>query len=152
MFEILNTGMRRVIFFSILTVSLVALDVTSFLVNLGYSASFSLGLVSLALVTTLIPLAVLVYGQTPKAQVDRLLYSVLKAASEREAQSVTFVLNDVDRSLYIDIDNWVVVKPCKYKLTAQLAKILKSRADTVPYQMNDGRSYAYFLTPAAAAA
>lgn len=89
-------------------------------------------------------------AQSPQAKVDRLLEKVLKEAGKRDAKSVTFVLNDSDQSLYVDIDEWVVVSPCTYKLTPQLGSLIKARHNVTPYRLDDGLSYAYFLTPTSA--
>ena len=87
------------------------------------------------------------FGQSPSAKVDRLLYRVLQEAGERNAKSVTFVLNYNTQSLYVDIDAWVAVSPCKYNLTTQLGNLIMARHNVTPHRLSDGLSYAYFLTP-----
>lgn len=125
----------------------VLIDMAGFWIFLGFGehrVAYALDF----LVLGLIALAMLVFcEQSPQAKVDRLLAMVLKEAGARDAKSVTFVLNDSDRSLYVDIDEWVVVAPCKYKLTPQLGNLIMARHNVTPYRMDDGLSYAYFLTP-----
>ncbi len=110
-------------------------------------------LVMIGVTVVVVVLAIVVfniYDRSPRAKVDRLLYRVLQEAGECDAQSVTFVLNDIDRSLYVDIDERIVVFPCHYNLTPQLGHRIVAKHNVIPYRLNDGISYAYFLTPTSA--
>lgn len=147
MFRRLNTRRRHTALLILLALGvIIAVDSMGFWEALGFDDRGVTLIIDLIVMTFITIVIVGIYDRTPRAKVDRLLYRVLQEAGACDAQSVTFVLNDIDRSLYVDIDERVVVYPCHYNLTHQLGHRITAKHNVIPYKLDDGISYAYFLT------
>ncbi|MDK1290084.1 hypothetical protein [Pseudoalteromonas umbrosa] len=100
--------------------------------------------------TTMLAFSILalitLYDMTPKAQVNRLLFTVLHEARSSAAKSVTFVVNKDERRLYVDIDDRTVVPMCHYQLAPRLASLIAGKHNVDILPLRDGKSQAYFFT------
>lgn len=135
-----------------LTLAILVIDLYTVLCSLGLDVVLAKKICCSALLISATLTTIMVYDLTPKARVDRLLGQVLREAGACDAQSVTFVLNEETHSLYVDIDERIVVQPCYYALTSQLARLITLKHNVKPFRLKDGQSYAYFLTPTSARA